>query len=250
MHENIGILKEKEIVNALNNKKIKELSNNSKYIVKELFGIVDENEIVYASLIDGFKKPDFVITLQNESHYISMKSGRSNVVHQENIRKFCLYLHHKGISNTTISTILLFHYGDGTKDGSGKQRIEYEELLFRLKDRIKAANDELNKNKEFVWDVIVRTVFKGTLDDNIEADYLYHGDAEYGVLASKKQIYSHFLKRDWKYYSNLHIGPIHIRPHARYVNKDIKRPDSREKIDFAWINLHADIDYISSRYNG
>ena len=79
---------------------------------------------------------------------------------------------------------------------------------------------------------------------------MYHGDVDYGVLASKKQIFKHFLRRDWNYYNNLHIGPIHLRPHARYVGKEIKRATSRERLEFVWVNFAEDIRYISSRYDG
>ncbi len=250
MHKNVGLLKEEELVLSLNEKRVSELSRNLRYMIKEMYGLIDENSLVKAELIEGFKKPDIKVSINDDAHYISIKSGRSDVVHQENIMKFCMFLRDKGISNRTISTILYFQYGDGTKDGSGKERMSYEELIFRLKDRIKEANEELNKDRDFVWDVILRTTFKGTMDDSPLADYIYHGDVSFGVIASINQVYRHCSRRDWKFYNNLHIGPLHIRPHARYFNKPVKKEESRQKMDFAWINLNADIDYISSRYDG
>lgn len=250
MHKNIGLLKEDEMILLFNNKKIKELSNNGKHFIKEMFGLINEEEVIKSSKINDYVKPDFSVECNGITHYVSMKSGRCDTVHQEYVKDFCKFLQTQGISVKTLQTILLYHYGDGTLDGTGSSRMSYEKLRYLLKERIKLANEELNSNKDFVWNIINRTVFKGTKAENLEADYIYHGNADYGVLASKKQIYKHFLRRDWKWMDSLHIGPLMIYPHARYIGKEIKRPKSRERLEFDWVNFREDIEYISTRYDG
>ena len=113
-----------------------------------------------------------------------------------------------------------------------------------------ALNKELNANKQFVKAVIERCLFKGTWEGNIEADYIYHGDVNYGVVCSKAQIMKHVDKRTWEYMDNLHIGPIQFRPHARYINDRIKKEEYRWKVDFWWAKLSADLEYIAERYDG
>ena len=134
-------------------------------------------------------------------------------------------------------------------DGSGKKRYDYIEIRRALDKRIKDLNKEFNSNKDFVKAVIERLMFKGGQEDNIEADFIYHGDIHYGVICSKSQIFKHVDHRDWDFMDNLHIGPIQFRPHARYVDGDTKKEKSRWKIDFWWATLAADLDYIAERYD-
>ncbi|MFA5421911.1 MAG: hypothetical protein WC344_03885 [Bacilli bacterium] len=250
MHKNIGIRKEEDLILLLNSKTFGQLSNNGKYIIREIFNHICETSIIKCEKVEEFIKPDFRISVDNVIHYVSMKSGRSETVHQEYVKNFCLYLREQGISNRTLQTILLYQYGDGTLDGSGKERMSYNRLRLLLTDRIKEANEELNKDKEFVIRVIDRAVFKGTLSENQEADYVYHGDADYGILVSKTQLMKHCQRRDWKWMDNLHIGPIQLRPHARYIGKPIKRENSRQRLEFYWAKYSEDLDYISKRYDG
>lgn len=249
MRLNNGTSEEKELVALLNQKRYSDLSNNGKRIVKQLFGPVDDDQVVFAELVNGYMKPDIVVKCNEEQRYISMKSGKASVVHQENIMKFAKYLLDKGISKNTIKILLLYHYGDGTLDGSGKKRKTYQELMYEMSKHIKKANDELNDNKELVKDVIERCVFVGTNHDHTHADYVYHGNAGFGVLVSHQQMMKHISRRTWGFMNNFHIGPLQFRPHARYVGKEVKNEESRHLIDFFWSNMFADMDYISNTYD-
>ncbi len=250
MHKNIGRLKEDEFVFALNNKRAGDLSHNLKHVLREMFGLFSEDEIVKCGLVDKFQKPDFYIEFHGIRKYVSLKSGRANVVAQEGLKQFLEYLRNWNLSVEGQKTLLLYHFGDGTMDGSGKKRLEYMDIMRILRSKIKSLNEEFNNNKEFVKDIIYRCLFKGTQEGNIEADYIYHGDINYGVVCSKEQIFKHIDRRDWAFMDNLHIGPIQFRPHARYSDKEIKNEESRWKIDFWWANLAADLDYIAERYDG
>ena len=249
MRINNGTFEEKEMILLLNDKSFDELGNNAKMFVKQVFGPMEPKRRIYAEKVDGFIKPDFVVRSNGEEYYISMKSGTANVFHQENASKFANYLHEKGVSKECIDIILLYHYGDGTTDGSGKERLPYHELMYRMKDQIKKANFELNTNKELVKDTMERCIFAGTNNQQIHADFIYHGNINFGVLVSHQQLMKHINMRDWLYMDNLHIGPLQLRPHARYVDRDIVDIKSRQSIDFYWANLFQDLEYISRRYD-
>ena len=62
MYQYEGILKEQEMIYALNNKKISELSNNLRNLLRTLYGVLDDNEIVTCEKVDDAFKTDFVIT--------------------------------------------------------------------------------------------------------------------------------------------------------------------------------------------
>ncbi|MBR6055582.1 MAG: hypothetical protein IKP56_00080 [Bacilli bacterium] len=250
MHKNIGRLKEDEFVYALNNKKAGELSHNMKHILREMFGFFEETDIVKCGLVDHYQKPDFYIEFKGQRKYVSLKSGSSTVIAQEGIKQFLAFLREWHLSINGQKTLLYYHFGDGTMDGSGEKRMDYRQLIHKLGPKIVELNKELNSNKKFVKEFIYRCLFKGTQESNIEADFIYHGDINYGVVCSKEQIFKHVDRRSWDYMDNLHIGPIQFRPHARYANMEIKTEEKRWKVDFWWARLPADLDYIAERYDG
>lgn len=244
-----GLFYEEELSNSLNNKKYTELSNNGRYLIQKMFGHVNDNEVIHAARVGGYMKPDIMITVGNTTRYLSMKYGMSVKVHEELVAQFCNFLKSQGVSERTIETILLFQYGDGTTDGTGKERHDFNQITYQLRDRIKDANIELNSNKNLLVTLIYRLVFQGADPNNISADYLYHGDTEFGEIASKEQILAYIFHHSWNGYNNLHIGPILLHAHARYVGTEIKSEKRRATMDFKWPNLFASIRMIANRYN-
>lgn len=249
MPMNNGKFIEVEIVDRLNGKRVKDLSHNLRNLMNALYGVLDGKQTVAAEVIEDYIKPDFVITYRGEKKYVSMKTGRAETVHQEYIKSFVLFLRSLGVSKRTQQTILLYQYGDGTLDGSAKERIEYNRFRLMMEKRIEEANEELNQSKEFVMKVIERCLILGTLENAIPIDCVYFGDCEFGHVATKKQIAKHIQYGNWKWMKNLHIGPLQIRPHARYVGKEIRNPKRRERVDLYWPNLSADIAFIAKRYD-
>lgn len=248
MGSNKGFFKEDEMVYRLDQKKIKELDHNLYHLMQELFGHLDDDEIITSYRIDGFRKPDFVIIYKGQTRYVSMKSGSSKIVHSEDIKTFILFLRSLGISKRTQQTILLYQFGDKTMDGTGKVRMNYDELRLWLHDRIIEANKELNQ-RHIIKAVIERCVIVGVKENAIPIDCLYHGDYEFGTVATTKQIMKHIEKGMWDFLQNLHIGPLLMRPHARYVGKEVKDESKRHIIEISWLNLQSDIDFMARRYS-
>ena len=250
MPTNKGLLKEDEMVLNLNKKRISELSPNLRTFINDLFGAVDDNEILHAKIIQGSAKPDFYVRYKTRTKYVSMKSGKSDTVHEEYIKNFVLYLRSLGVSTRTQQTILLFHYGDGTMDGTGKKRYEFEQLSYLLAERIKDANEELNKDYQFVKKVVDRCIFDGAIKDAIRADAIYHGDYHYGVMMNRKQLNKYLKGKDFTWINRLHIGPLLLRPCGRYVGCEVKNEKKRKTIDCYWPHFKDGVEYVSRRYDG
>lgn len=248
MPSNHGKLNEDEIMLALNNHKVMDLPPALHYLMRELFGALEVDETVVCTQPDLPIKPDLLITYKGITKGLSVKSGTSEFVHGEPVEKFVEFLKEIGISDKTIRTILLNQFGDGTIDGTGKERIPLFELKYQLATAIKEANTELNSDPEKLVKIIDRLVFQGWNNDAPMADAIYHGDIFNGVLATRTQVMKHIRNKDWDYYDNLHVGPIFLRPHARYIGVEVKHEFSRHKIDGFWTNLLADIKYISQKY--
>ncbi len=248
MPSNKGKLIEDEMMLALNNHFVKDLSPNLRNVMHSLFGALEANEIVTCTQPDVPIKPDLLITYKGKTKGLSLKSGASEYVHGEPIDKFVDFLRNLNISRETIETILLYQFGDGTIDGSGKERMELEQLKTSLYFRLKKANSELNRDPNLILKIIDRFLFQGWDLEAKNADAIYHGDIYFGISITKRQITKYINVKVWDYYDSLHIGPVFLRPHARYIGVEIKSEFSRHKIDGFWPNMLSDMNYISKRF--
>ena len=243
-----GILVENTFETYLDQKRVKDLNPNLRTFIFDIFGPVDVKEKVSCKRIEGVMKPDIAITVKGVTKYVSVKTGTAVAVHEELIKSFILYLRLLGVSSETQKTILYYQYGDMTLDGSGEKRLEYQDLRYILKDRIKKANEEFDKDKELMIEIVMRCLFKGADENNIEADYIYDGNENYGVAVSQSQVLQYLRKKSFSYMENPHIGPLQYRPHARYVKKAIYNEKRRQKIILHWANLSKDLEYIYDRF--
>lgn len=250
MHLNTGRSFEEDFVRMIDGHTHKDFNINIKHTLKEMFGYYEEDEVFHAGIVPGYQKPDIYIEYKGDRKYISLKTGSAEVINEEDLKKFINYLREWGISKRTIKTFLYYHFGDGTLDGSGAKRYNWLEYRLKLSEDIKLMNEELNARKSFVKDFVDRCLFRGPKEGSIPADYIYFGTLEYGSLCSKKQVMRHIENRTWSFMDNPHIGPIQFRPHARYIDKEIKNERYRWQVMFWWANLQRDLSYISNRYEG
>lgn len=251
MSINKGYFREDEMIHFLNNQKVSNLNKSQHELLRVLFGVVEPDEIIKCDYAIEYTKPDFVITYKEKNKYVSMKSGKSEVLHSEMISTLIPFLRSIGVSENTLRTILLYHFGDGTVNGTGKERYSIEKLNFWLADRIKQANKELNSNEEIINKFVDRIIFQGVKNDVPAADCIYHGNFEYGIAVNKKQILKYIKKKyvTWAFYDRLHIGPLFLRPHARYIGKEIKNEIRHMKMDVYWPKLSADLAYIDEHFD-
>lgn len=247
MGSNKGYQNESLIAEALNGKTFSELNHNLQSMIKDLFGYPDDSTIECAQF-EGPYKPDIYIKYKGETKYVSIKSGRANMVHGENIRDFILFLRSIGVSKQTQKTLLLFHFGDGTMDGTGEKRMDYINVSTWLEKLIPDANYELNRDHALINKFIQRVMFQGIDETAQEAGYIYFGSPEYGQIVSKRQIFAYSNSRSWQHFNCLHIGPIFFKPHARYSKGKIKSVVMREKVDCYWPNFAEDLDRIGKRF--
>ncbi|MDY6276599.1 MAG: hypothetical protein SPL75_03900 [Bacilli bacterium] len=248
MASNNGHLNELLISEAINGKKLAEINLNLQSMLKTIFPSISANDVISSKVIDDYNKPDIVVSFGERSRYISIKSGHSNEVHSEYIDSLMDYLRLKRISEETIETLRLFQYGDGTTDGSGTTRMNTMELNYHLQKRIKKANEELNKSYDFIYDFVVRTMIQGRNEEAPAVDYFYIGTQDYGSLCCIHQLKTYVYKKCWNFFNCIHIGPIFIKPRARYADKKINSDRLRQLCVCYWPNLAQDIDYLAHRY--
>lgn len=250
MKYNNGIEKEQEFVYSLNNKKYGELSNNLRHMIKQIFGFLSDDEIIKSELIPHYQKADFSITVKGITKTISLKTGRTTVVHSEYFKTLIPFLKKMGVSEELTNFIQFYCHRDGTIDGTGDDDISYIDMKIKYKSEIDKFNSEMIKNKLLVKELIKRCLFNGTENNVIKADYVYFGTINFGSLVSEMQVMKHIERRKWAFMDNPHIGPLQFKSHYHGKQEDEHRQKQKYECVFWWANLGPDIEYISERYDG
>ena len=239
---------EDSIIRELDGKTYYQLDQNYRNIIDTLWEFPDKDEIIHCENTKNCIKPDVMITYKGERKGLSIKSGNAHVVQTQYVKTFAKFLYDHGVSKETLKTLLLVHYGDGTCNGTGKERLEHQEVYTLLKDRVKAANDELNNNFELMKEVVDYCIFDGVDPEADKAEAIYFGDEVFGYCANRYQFHKWIDRKPWTYMNYLHVGPIMIRAHARYAKKKILDPDAREHCTLYLPNLANDVAYVSRHY--
>ena len=234
------------LVKKLNNKRICDLEKSLKDLLQKSFPKVSEQETIQSDICNRYSKPDIYIKVGKEIRYISLKSGRSDSMHFENIKTFILFLRELGVSKETQRTILYFHYGDSTLDGTGIKRYSFEELFPLISKRLKTANLELMQ-KGIIEAALKRFVFVGTEDRKIQVDEIWYGDNNYYLSITKRELTDFVLSKTFKHINTLHIGPMTIQPYLRDVNRKSRNQFKRQTIQVKWHYLLTDIEKIIAK---
>lgn len=248
MYNNYGLQNEVELENAINGKRFSELNENLQRMVTQLFGHLNDSDVLACRRTDNYIKPDIVVSCRGKDCYISVKCNHSKFMHTESIKSFVMFLRSLGISEETQKTLLLFQYGDGTMNGTGEIRMNRNQVYDWLAERITNANRELNNRLDFIEKVVNRVVFQGVDLVADSADYIYDGTVDYGIIVSKRQVRSYLKRGDWHFYDNIHIGPIMMRPHARYANRAIVSDERRNHIMCSWANFDQEMQFIAKHF--
>ena len=246
--QNDGIKTEQQIIGAINGKLYSQLTPFMQHVVKKSFPAVDDSEPIVARKWYIHAKADIIIEFKGERKYISIKSGRAEVVHEEPIGSFIEFIRAHGISERTIETILLFQYGDGTTDGTGKVRKGYAEISEELSDRLAEANKEMFKY-DLVIDTLERCLF-GTNDKyNDGVDFILFGCPNYGVFVSREDVLRYAMRRTYGGYISPHIGPLLIQPFMRDVEFKSQNQYKRDMVKIKWPRLLNDLEYLERKYS-
>ena len=243
---NKGLMAELDFKASFNGKIFKNLNLFQKEFMCELFpNIKLDDFIICKKYHKEFAKPDVVISVNDMERFISIKSGSSDGMHIEDIKTFILFLRSIGVSSKTQKILLLYHYGDGTLDGTGQKRMLHNEIAYKYKDLIEFANRELSSPKIIV-ECLNRFVFQGTNNFMKSIDFLYYGDGIYGVYCSKNDLSNFVLSRDYSHLKTMHIGPMSIQPYLRDVDFKSKNQYKRHKVQIKWHYLLTDIEKTNS----
>ena len=243
-----GYVIEEELCMAFHKKKVKDLSVHLRFVLQELYGPLEADEVIECYQTEEFIKPDIQIIYKGIIKNISLKTGATDILHDEYIDTFVKFLGSLGVSEKTQKTFFLYQYGDGTLDGTGEVRLTGQEVERKYHNLLEEAKMEINENKDLIVQVVERVIFDGVDPDAWHADAVYHGDVYSGTIVTRRQIIRHIRKNSWTTYRAFNIGPLLLYPHARYANKPILDPKKRNHIHIKWPSLLRDMELMSKRY--
>lgn len=234
-----GFENEDELIEYLNSKRIKDLNSNMKDFIFFIFGNIDEENIIQATSGKSGQKPDMIITINNVIKRISIKKGTGNSVHQEKVDVFVEFLESINISNETINKLLKFHWGDGTSDGTGSQRISSSDYKQQFPEEIEMINKEFNKEKN-IKEFIYRFIMQGKSDDYDIVDALYYGNVNEGHWASKDEIIEYVVNNIFSL-DSIHFGPLTYQIWNRCLNFNPNTENRRRVMQVKWGSLLNDL---------
>ncbi len=239
MH-NDGLQNEIDIVNVLDGKMVKELPLFWQKRMKQLdWTILDDAKIeAYKCYHD--QKSDISIRVGIKKWNISIKSGHYVSVHMERISTFTGFLRSLGISEELITTLKLFHYGDGTIDGTGVDRKPSSFLKEEMSERIKEFNEAVNK-RNILSKIILRFICCGTPIQRSYVTHIYWGTKDYGEMINVKTLIDYYCNAYYLDSTSIHFGPFIYNPAYRGLKNFDSSKVSRYYINIKWPSINRDI---------
>ncbi len=240
---NYGYQNEYDFVDLFNNKYLSELDNNSQKFLKDLFGeILDNKEPIKSWKNKMNQKADIFIKYKNYIKSVSLKCGKSNSIHHEQIQEFRRYLEKLQIPYNIIEKYVSYHYGY-KKDFNGKTNYsislsseQYKELYQKELD---IFNSSINKTRIIV-DMIDRFIIRGRNSD-YDIDALVCGTIDEYVWIKKYDLYDMILSKRCLDFTSPHIACLTIGPKKRNLNKDSKNAKDRYLVCIRWNFIKEDI---------
>lgn len=211
-------------------------------MIKTIFPNIKNTDVIYANKVRNNKiKPSVCLRVNDEEHYLSVKMGKSNSVHQEKLSDFLDFCCDMPEEAKTV--FLKFIYGDGTVDGSGdiKNRCDEENTLNKLRDELPVLQQYLENNKK---KLVERFLCKGSYDTGISSEFMYYGTKQNGIVVSMQDIMDYISKYS-EDKNHLNIGPLAIQTWNRNLKGDVKKDRKRNSIQIKWTSLKKDLTEIA-----
>lgn len=234
-----GFSNEYEFVDYLDGKLVKNVNMLFRELFLNLYGDIDENEMIRCWINYKKEKTDIFIRINNCIKRISLKKGVKNSVHVEHIETFINYIKTIGINEKIICDILKYHYGDGTIDGTGKKRMS----VFEYKSYFQKTIDLINlnfQNDNIIVDLINRFILLDK-ESRKKIDAVIYGVINDFIFINKEEIIDLFLKHKNDYSSCLHFSLLSYQPLTRCLNGNSKYNDKRHYVQIKWYNIFDNI---------
>ncbi len=230
---NYGIQNEMDIITLLNNKRFGSLPDFWKQLLNNAFSETRNQELIRCYKGKATEKADLYVIMNNTMRSFSVKMGKNVSVHSEKLSTFCGFLRWLKIDEENIQTLKLFHYGDGTTDGTGDKKYTSAELVEMYGPRIQKLNEQLNKD-EVLLRFINRFLRVGTLLQRSFVYYIYYGTVKCGLYAPLTEFIPFLSKQHYDNIKTIHFGPFVYEPAYRGLDSQTFDNPRRYYVDIKW----------------
>lgn len=231
-----GLKNVEKIINSLNGKMFSELNKNLRSFLSDLeSGNVSENSKIYASKVMGNFKADMTVRLENgKLHYVSVKIGEGNSVHQETIEEFLNYIKSLNASEQIMRDIKDFIWA---REDSRKFREKFP-------DKIRRIQKFFNENKRPLVERFLKT---GIYSEN-QAEWIYYGDEKEGVWAEIERVID-FMERQNNVRAVISVGNLTFQAWNRAIKPNTKSEHKRGSIQLKWPSIKKDLSFLMKNKN-
>lgn len=243
-----GEFAENDIIYSFDKHKLSELPNNLREFATGLFGPLEEETEFRCARVPGFQKPDISLQAHGITKRVSIKTGNSRIVHSELFSTFYAFLESLELPSKHLRTFQRWISSDGTLDMSGPQKLSALEKIAAFRPEIEEWNEFIESRKDIQVAIFRRAVIDGTESSHLSCDGFYHGTASFGTLATTDQILRWLGKKNFRWLSNLHVGPLVPSPKFRDYVGNVSSAIGDVTILFRWAGEEQDLPYIRSHY--
>lgn len=236
---NDGYNNEKEFVEYLNGKKIREVHPLFRELIDYLYPNCNEESKIKSWRNRYFQKIDIFIKIDGITKGISIKKGSRNSVHTEKINDFIYFLIENKVSKKAVIEYLKYQYADGSINGKGKYRKSIAEYKKENQEKIDYINKEFNR-KDLVLKAIDKFVLCGNNSDHL-IDAIVYGTINDFIWASKEDIKIIILSKIKNYSTAVHFGSLTCQSKNRCLNYNPFHEKDRFYIQIKWYNLFDEI---------
>jgi len=247
MTQNTGFINENELIEALDNKRFRNIDNKVKInlLDKICKHSLSDSDIIICrkpKQIDNVAtKPDIEIIIRGISYHISIKKGSGNSVHQEPLEQFIKFcLNDIDLSRDDANKIRFFIWGDGTFNNSGKiyDRMSANDIKKKYPQVIDGIQDIFDKNKAKLIDRIVK---QGAGKNNPPASHIFYGTKDKGIIRNIDSIIKYLKYSTLK---PLSVGGLTFQAWNRNLNGGTRSENKRGHIQLKWGKLEKDLTLI------
>ena len=229
-----------EITEILNGQRFKYLKEPIASLIQSMFPI-SPNSIVQATKQTNNKlKPRILITVDNNTKGLSVKTGSGNSFHQENIFNFIDYCISIGMTQKEKTSFLEAFWADGTTDGTGcyENRINDKTLTKSIYEKqLIITNAFFNKHRKELLSRFLQYGNNPQKPDTIHTDYLYYGTANDGYHIPMDFFIDYLISENISTNGLFTIGPMSLQMWNRNLENDPQKDYKRFDIQVKFINL-------------
>lgn len=237
---NQGVLNELRIIDAINGKQVKDVGFLFQDLFYSFFKNINETDVIKACKGREFEKTDIIVKIGKQTMNISVKMGIKNSVHCEGIYYFLKFLKELKIPYFAINEYLLYHYADGTMNGTGSYRLSANEYKKDNMDKIDMVNRFFN-NPRNLEKIANRFIFKGTNDKNSLVDIILWGTPELFFWVTRDEVKDYLKKTFSLYMTCPHFARLSVQASSRSLNYSPNGKHRRKLVGVKWYNIFDSI---------